>query len=218
MGKQYYIIYETKNLKNGKIYIGMHETDDLEDGYLGSGTRLKRAIRYYGKEFFEKRILHIFDSREDMINKEIELVTEEFVNRKDTYNLMKGGRGGFVSESAYRKGAQKMLEKIWNDISFRKRHSSRISSLQKERWTDSEYREKMLKIITNTKGIKNGMYNKKHTEESKIKMKHSHSGSKNSQYGTCWITNPELKKNKKISKSELENYLRNGWIKGRKIK
>jgi hypothetical protein len=24
---KYYIVYETKNLKNGKTYIGMHETD-----------------------------------------------------------------------------------------------------------------------------------------------------------------------------------------------
>jgi Holliday junction resolvase len=68
MDKYYYIIYETKNLKNGKIYIGMHETDNLEDGYLGSGTRLKRAIRYYGREFFERRILHIFNNKEDMIS------------------------------------------------------------------------------------------------------------------------------------------------------
>jgi uncharacterized ubiquitin-like protein YukD len=89
--KKYYIIYETKNIKNGKIYIGMHETDNLDDGYLGSGKRLKRAIRYHGKEFFERRVLHIFDNREDMINKEIELVNEEFVNRDDTYNLITGG-------------------------------------------------------------------------------------------------------------------------------
>ena len=58
MGKKYYIIYETKNLKNGKIYIGQHQTYDLDDGYLGSGTRLKRAIRYYGSEFFKRKILY----------------------------------------------------------------------------------------------------------------------------------------------------------------
>ena len=38
---KHFIIYETKNLKNGKIYIGMHETDNLNDGYLGSGKHLK---------------------------------------------------------------------------------------------------------------------------------------------------------------------------------
>lgn len=41
-------------------------------------------------------------------------------------------------------------------------------------------------------------------------------GEKNSQYGTCWITNGEI--NKKIKKKELVKYISNGWRKGRKIK
>ena len=41
-------------------------------------------------------------------------------------------------------------------------------------------------------------------------------GEKNSQYGTCWITNGEIKK--KIKKEELVKYISNGWRKGRKIK
>ena len=41
-------------------------------------------------------------------------------------------------------------------------------------------------------------------------------GEKNSQFGTLWITKDGL--NKKIKKEELENYLNDGWIKGRKIK
>ena len=40
-----------------------------------------------------------------------------------------------------------------------------------------------------------------------------HSGSNNSQYGTCWITNG--KDNKKVSKLELEDWISKGWNKGR---
>lgn len=40
-------------------------------------------------------------------------------------------------------------------------------------------------------------------------------GSGNSQYGTMWIHNSKLKKNKKISKAEE---IPDGWIKGRKLK
>jgi hypothetical protein len=91
---KYYIIYETKNIKNGKIYIGMHETYDINDSYLGSGKLLNNAIRYYGKEFFERKILFIFNNSNDMIAKEIELVNEDFIKREDTYNIALGGNGG----------------------------------------------------------------------------------------------------------------------------
>ena len=59
--------------------------------------------------------------------------------------------------------------------------------------------------------------NKKHKEESKQKIGFKNSinqkGIKNSQYGTCWITDGE--KNKKIYKEDL---IPSGWIKGRKMK
>lgn len=40
-------------------------------------------------------------------------------------------------------------------------------------------------------------------------------GSKNSQYGTCWIHNDS--QSIIIKKEELESYLQQGYIKGRKI-
>lgn len=73
----------------------MHETANLDDGYLGSGHQLARAIKKYGKENFQREILHQFETQAAMIAKEAELVTEEFVQRKDTYNIKTGGIGGF---------------------------------------------------------------------------------------------------------------------------
>ncbi len=40
----YYVIYKTTNLVNGKFYIGKHQTNDLNDGYIGSGKILRLAI------------------------------------------------------------------------------------------------------------------------------------------------------------------------------
>ena len=40
-----YLVYQTTNLINGKLYIGVHATDKLDDGYLGSGTVIKRPLR-----------------------------------------------------------------------------------------------------------------------------------------------------------------------------
>ena len=55
---------------------------------------LRNAITKYGKENFVKEILFVFNSDEEMNAKERELITEEFVNRSDTYNLGVGGEGG----------------------------------------------------------------------------------------------------------------------------
>ena len=43
-------IYKTTCNVTKRYYIGMHSTTNLEDGYLGSGKRLRYSIRKYGKE------------------------------------------------------------------------------------------------------------------------------------------------------------------------
>jgi hypothetical protein len=95
MEKTYYTIYKILNKIDGKIYIGSHKTKNLEDGYMGSGKYLKRAIEKYGVESFEKTILFIFETSEEMYNKEAEIVNEEFLTTQNTYNLRVGGFGGF---------------------------------------------------------------------------------------------------------------------------
>lgn len=89
-----YTIYEIKNNINGKIYIGKHQTLNPNDDYYGSGKLIKEAIKNYGKNSFTKTVLFVYDNELDMNNKEKELITEDFVSRKDTYNLGVGGEGG----------------------------------------------------------------------------------------------------------------------------
>ena len=91
----FYTIYKIANKLDGKIYIGKHQTKDLNDGYMGSGKILKRAIDKYGLENFTKEILFQFDNESEMNAKEAELVTEEFVKENTNYNLCPGGHGGF---------------------------------------------------------------------------------------------------------------------------
>jgi len=91
----YFIIYKTTNLINGMIYIGAHKTKDIDDGYIGSGMYLQSAIKKYDASNFKREILFLCKDREEMYQKEAELVTEEFIKRDDTYNLHIGGVGGF---------------------------------------------------------------------------------------------------------------------------
>ena len=62
----YFGIYRITNLLNGKMYIGQHTTSDLEDGYMGSGLLLKRAIRKYGLKNFRKEWLMFCEDAEEL--------------------------------------------------------------------------------------------------------------------------------------------------------
>lgn len=94
MKTTHYCLYKITNLLNEKIYIGIHKSTNLDDSYVGSGKLIKAAIKKYGIGNFKKEILETFSSEADMIAREIEVVTEEFCNRPDTYNLMPGGKFG----------------------------------------------------------------------------------------------------------------------------
>ena len=87
----FYTIYKITNTVNGKFYIGKHQTENLDDGYMGSGKLVKRAIKKYGKDKFKKEILFLCESEQEMDQKEKELVEVG----SHTYNLCEGGKGGF---------------------------------------------------------------------------------------------------------------------------
>ena len=93
--KKHYLIYQTTNLINGKIYIGKHETINIEDEYFGSGNLIRAAINKYGLENFVKTILFELQNEEEMNLLEKCVVTQEFCDREDTYNINVGGDGGW---------------------------------------------------------------------------------------------------------------------------
>jgi len=118
-----YTIYKTKNLINNKIYIGKHQTENIDDSYYGSGKALKASIKKHGKENFKKEILFVFDTEAEMNDKEVELITEELVARTDTYNMGVGGEGGahFKGKSHSKEVRQQISENLKSkDWSHRK--------------------------------------------------------------------------------------------------
>lgn len=91
--KKYHYIYKITNDINSKYYIGVHSTDNLHDGYFGSGNAIKAAIKKYGKENFTKEILEFVNSENEKYQREYELVTEDVVNDPQSYNMTIGGSG-----------------------------------------------------------------------------------------------------------------------------
>jgi len=92
-----YYVYKTTNNINGNYYIGVHQSNNIErDKYLGSGYVLQIAINKYGKDNFSRELLFEFDTPEEAFKKEREIVNEEFLRLKETYNLVLGGHGGNI--------------------------------------------------------------------------------------------------------------------------
>ena len=209
----FYTIYQITNNLNGKIYIGKHQTKNLNDGYMGSGKHLKRAIVKYGIENFKKEILFQFDNESDMNAKESELVTEEFCLREDTYNICVGGQGGFSYINANNLNDYEGKRDL--DIAKLALANLIRSSLIEN---DELYRKELNRKISN--GLKQKYQTdghpwsgKKHSEKSKQKMSKTRNvGSTNSQFGTMWITNGQ--ESKKIKKDDR---MPDGWWIGRKI-
>lgn len=90
---QYHIVYKTTNTVNNRSYVGLHSTNNLNDRYLGSGWILKDAIKKYGRDSFMRTILHVCDTREEARHIEASIVTQEYIESTDTYNLTPGGMG-----------------------------------------------------------------------------------------------------------------------------
>jgi len=211
-GKKYHFIYKTTNILSGKYYIGMHSTDNLEDGYMGSGKRLRYSLRKYGKENHVRKILEFFDSREELVKREQEIVTLNEIAKEECMNLRVGGEGGSDCVHINSKGLNNKINQCalgGKAIANKRKNNDNL---------DRIYRELASKTIkeTHKKGkIRYGTFKgKKHSDDSKQKMREAKLGKKlkseNSQYGTMWITNGI--ENKKIKKEDI---IPEGWYKGR---
>ena len=89
--RKYHYFYKITNTINNHFYYGIHSTNDLNDGYMGSGSRLKMAIKKYGIENFNKEIIKFFNNREELAKYEAEIVTESLVYDPNCYNMVVGG-------------------------------------------------------------------------------------------------------------------------------
>lgn len=206
---KFHYIYKTTNLLNNKYYYGMHSTDNLEDGYKGSGKVLKASIKKYGIENFQFEILEYLSDRKALKEREKEVVNQEEIDNKLCMNLQLGGGGGFISaEHAYKfhaAGGRKVRQMF--------------SAIHRQKFKeDPEYKAKCIAKRQATKACRT--YKKReysHSEESKKKISINSSvsqkGERNSQFGTCWVNINGV--NKKIKKESLDSYLELGFFKGK---
>lgn len=212
----FYYLYQITNLVNNKIYVGVHTTKYMNDGYMGSGTVIKSAIEKYGIDNFRKDILETFENAEAMYAREKEVVTEEFLSREDVYNLRRGGGGGFDYINRLGLNHNEASGRHPNTVKnyFTKEAGRRQYLTNKENkkgiyspdfinpFTDSQIqKENARKAWSDSARLKRDITKKRN--QCSI-------GPNNSQYGTMWITDGIT--NRKIKKNGI---LPEGWYKGR---
>lgn len=215
--KKYHFIYKTTCKITGKFYVGMHSTDNLEDGYLGSGKILGYSRHKYGDENHKIERLEFVSSRDELRQREKEIVNEELINNPLNINLKYGGDGGWDHLNS-KEGISKRRHsfKIW---------SAAGQAKQTELMKDPEYRSKRMPSIlkacaagnkaSREKYPEGTFFGRKHSEETRLKMRKSKNvGQSNSQFGTCWVTDGI--KPVKIKKEFLDEYLGKGYLRGRK--
>lgn len=179
------------------------------------GKLIKLAIAKYGIENFKKEYLAIFDNLEDMFNMESELVNEDFLSG-NVYNLKLGGFGGWEFVPRSKDTQQKAIAGL-RDTLYSKYGVFNASQLNHVRQSQSSYMKD--RHANGEIQLPPSFAGKTHNEETKSKIGSKNAiyqnGLNNSQFGTMWIHNIELKQNKKISKNDP---IPNGWIIGRKMK
>lgn len=178
-----FTVYLTTNKINGKKYIGKHITNNPNDEYLGSGKLLLQAVKRYGKENFDKKVLFVYDNNDEMVAKERELVTEEIANSRDYYNMTPGGIGGMYGQRQSKKQKEivrkAMMGKNKPKEQIERQRLSILKTLSQEGYVHPntgkirtpEQRKNISDNHADVSGDKNPMYGKTHSEETKAKIR-----------------------------------------------
>jgi group I intron endonuclease len=146
--------YITTNLVNGKQYIGMHSTDNIDDGYLGSGKYLLSSIKKYGKENFKRELIRICETEEIAHNNEADLIKSYNTLTPNGYNISPKGGWGTV-------GCHSEETKL------------KISNSEKGKFVSDETKQKMSNSL---KGKSSNMKGKKRNQEFILKLKKANKG------------------------------------------
>ena len=200
--KKYNYFYKITNKLNGNYYYGVHCTDDLNDGYFGSGSALNLAVKKYGKGNFEKENLKFFSTAEEAFNYEGKIVDEKLLKDPKCYNLVPGGGGKFsIGRATVRdkNGNYFIVDK--NDPRYITREVVPVSTGR----------------IHMFKKFDDGFHNKYVLPEDIEKYKNDGWKEGTPNQGKVWINLTEegtVINRKMVNEEEVEIYLEEGWSRG----
>lgn len=145
-------IYRVDNLENGKAYIGQTHRDistrfqEHCSPKQTSYSKLKNAIKKYGKEFFTIEVIWESDTctQADLDAKEQELIKFHNTLVPYGYNLTHGGAGGVHSKETKKLLSEKS-KKMWQE------KRDYMTGKRREQWTDERKARLSATLIQNYK-------------------------------------------------------------------
>lgn len=224
-------IYITTNKVNGKSYIGKKTFDEnkLWINYLGSGTNLKRAIKKYGRENFERRIIvYAFTS------KDLDELEKYYINKFNAvendmfYNIASGGDGGNTLKGLSKEKLMDRNRKVSIGNKGKKVPDSVVAKIRATKIKNGTLKsnlseeglQRLREAAKNRKRTKEEIEKQLATkrkngnmclsEEAKLKISKANSGEKNGMYGKKGELHPNYgkKSSDETRKKISENHAR----------
>ena len=170
MYRYIYKITCTSGSFKDKFYFGQHTTENLNDGYKGSGKKLLKYYKKYPNDYI-KEIICFCDSQEELNQVEYNII-HPWLNNKQCLNLKEGGiyRTSMSKESLDKMSKVHKNKTPWNKgvtgyhINMPKRGCVRTGPIKSHTVTDDWKK----KLSEKSMGNKNRV-GKLHTEDSKRK-------------------------------------------------
>lgn len=204
-----HILYKTTCAVTGMFYIGIHSTNNLNDGYLGSGKRLKASVKKYGKELHTREILSEVKTRDELLALEEAIVTRELLLDGQCLNLSIGGRAGIPEHRSTTRSES--AKTVWARSGHREKMAPIMAQNAAIGWLDPVTRQKRIESISKSSKKTWASEDRRKAVSDKLK---EYTGERASQFGTCWVTKDGA--TSKIKLDELPHYLEMGFTRGRK--
>lgn len=186
--KRYHYYYVITNKLDQKYYYGIHSTDKLDDGYFGSGTKLRKAIQKYGQENFTKEIVRFFNSREEASLFESQNVTKELIDNPNCYNLRTGGDVVRLPGGCFSEEVKLRMKKAQQIIHSRSEYREKISRATRGKVRSEETRQKISKARL---GVSRPELRKPKSEEHRLKLSKALKGRKLSEEHVEHLKHPK---------------------------
>jgi hypothetical protein len=204
---KYYYTYKVQCTAVGwedYYYLGKHETTNLNDGYKGSGNKLREYYKQYPEDYIFT-ILEFYSNKTELNIAEQKLISDLWKTDEYCLNSTSGGHGSWSAAHEHRKGkhvymsethkanlSKALKGKQYSEESKRKMSEShkgkhltietknKLSELLKGRKKPNFTDDHKRKLSESHKGKPSAMKGKQHSEESKQKNKYAHLGKKQS--------------------------------------